>query len=210
MTWDCPFAIELADAAAEWFLGREAMTGPEYEAATEAARRDAFWLRRVTEASIVEDVYASLTRALEEGLSVEEWRATEGGALVERWAGTSSELVLRNWTASAYSQERRAALLKPEVLADRPKWLFDGIGDSRQSPICAACDGVVADATDPWWQTHTPPLHHQCRSGIISLSEDDMADLGVTRRPVPVQASPGWGDPEAVWRPSASEARPEV
>lgn len=108
---------------------------------------------------------------------------------------------MRNWVMQAYSQERRARLLRPEVKRLRPKWLFDGVQDSRQTTICRACDGVVADADDPWWETHTPPLHHQCRSGIISLSEDDLDELTDTKSPAAVQAPAGWGDPGEPWTP---------
>lgn len=209
MTWPVPFDIAQAEEAMAWFLARKAMTRPQFDLASDATKRRAFWLRRVTEASIVEDVYRSLSEAVAGGMSVEDWRREVGHKVLAQWseAGAAKpDVILRNWTANAYAQERRAALLSPSVVANRPYWLFDGVADSRQSSICRECDGVVARADDPWWQTHTPPLHHQCRSGIISLDAEDLAELDDAKRPVPVTPSPGWGNPDQPWDPAKQPA----
>lgn len=212
MSWPVPFDIEQAAEAMAWFLGRGAMTRAEFDQASDATKQRAFWLRRVTEASIVEDVYRSLSEAVAGGMSVEDWRREVGPKVLAQWAAAGAakpDVILRNWTANAYAQERRKSLLSPTVKANRPYWLFDGVADSRQSSICRECDGVVARADDPWWQTHSPPLHHQCRSGIISLSDDDLGELDpetVRRPPSDVTPSAGWGNPDQPWDPARQPA----
>lgn len=213
MVWPVPFEVAQADQAMAWFMARSAMTREEFDAVRDDAKRRAFWLRRVTEASLVEDVYRSLSVAVAEGMSVADWRREIGPRVEAAWSDAGAarpEVILRNWTANAYAQERRASLLDPAVVANRPYWLFDGVADSRQSSICKACDGVVARADDPWWQAHSPPLHHQCRSGIISLDADDLADLDEdTKRPPAVTPPAGWGNPDQPWDPARNPA-PEL
>lgn len=212
MVWPVPFEIAAAEEAMRWFLDRDVMTGDELDALRGEVSRKAFWLRRVTQARIVEEVYASLSKAIEGGMGPREWEREIGPSLLAKWTGAGAarpEIVIRNWTAQAYSQERRKALLDPVVVKQRPYWLFDGVADSRQSEVCALCDGVVARADDPWWQTHTPPLHHQCRSGIISLDAEDVKELGDVRAPGRVAVPDGWGNPDKPWDP-ADQPPPEL
>ena len=84
---------------------------------------------------------------------------------------------------SAFSAGRYAIATHPEVLEDRPFWLFDAIMDSRTSKACKACDGVILPASDPFWSTHNPPLHFNCRSDITPLSEDEAQGMGGVKRP---------------------------
>lgn len=61
------------------------------------------------------------------------------------------------YNAGAYQQRN-----DPAVRKRRPFWQFRAIQDARTSDLCRPLDGIVRPADDPWWKTHTPPLHHQC------------------------------------------------
>jgi hypothetical protein len=62
----------------------------------------------------------------------------------------------------------------------RPFLMFDAVLDSNTTEICEACDGVIKPHFDPWWLTHTPILHHRCRSTLRSLRRSEAEERGIT------------------------------
>lgn len=72
---------------------------------------------------------------------------------------------------------------------------FSAVVDSRTSEACRLCDGVRLPASDPWWLTHMPPLHPNCRSTVMPAGGTP------TRAPV-VDAGefgpPGWTPPKGI------------
>jgi hypothetical protein len=96
----------------------------------------------------------------------------------------------------------------PAVLKARPFRRYSAILDSRTTAVCSACDNTVRPADDPWWQTHVPPLHHNCRSRIVTLSEAEAQREGVTPTGPDAQADKGFGDapkPGKNWTPDLTE-----
>lgn len=75
----------------------------------------------------------------------------------------------------------------------------------HNSDICEACNNVVLPADDPFWGSHTPPLHYNCRSTVVALSVDEADDEGVTGEPPADDADEGFGAPPskegADWEP---------
>jgi hypothetical protein len=102
----------------------------------------------------------------------------------------------------------------PEVRRFRPFQRLDGIDDERQSDICDAVDGTILPADDPWWATHTPPLHHQCRSVVTPLSEEEAQGEGIDDEPPPLEPDEGFGAPPALdgpdWTPDLTEYPEEI
>lgn len=72
---------------------------------------------------------------------------------------------------------------------------FAAIIDDRTSDLCRDCDGTVLPADDPWWRSHTPPLHPNCRSVV------DPVDAPPTAAPA-VDAG-DYGSP-GEWEPDLS------
>lgn len=160
------------DDAVEWFRSRIPVTETLLAEIGDYASNRAFWISGVAQLSVVLDVYESLDHAVATGTPFDEWKKNVEPRLTAAWGRKNSprvETIFRNATQQAYNAGRFRQMTDPDVLRLRPMWEFDGIADSRQSPICAECDGVVLEATDPWWQSHTPQLHHRCRSRIRSL-----------------------------------------
>jgi SPP1 gp7 family putative phage head morphogenesis protein len=126
----------------------------------------------------VQDVFDSLRGALERGEPFREWQKTIGDRLHSAWSlrgkaeATRLQVIYRNATLQAYNRGRHEQMSDPLIKELRPMWMFDAIVDSRTSPICRPLDGVIKPADDPWWDTHTGPLHHQCRSGIRALTQE--------------------------------------
>jgi SPP1 gp7 family putative phage head morphogenesis protein len=137
--------------------------------------------------------------------------------LLAQWGGTVAspawrmEVIFRNATQRAYVHGRVEQLRDPAVARTRPFWIFDAIGDARTSEICAALDGTVLRASDPWWASHTPPCHHACRSTIRGLRASDPRVRNAAPPP-DTEAQAGFGVlPEADdWRPRAGDYPAEV
>jgi SPP1 gp7 family putative phage head morphogenesis protein len=90
---------------------------------------------------------------------------------------------------AAGEHEERAAT-QPEAL-----FTFEARVDERTSEVCRACDGTTLPGSHPWWLTHLPPLHPNCRSRIVPASGGS-----VTAAP-DVDAGP-FGDVANPWVPT--------
>jgi len=207
--------VEFEEALA-WFRARTPMTREEWDALDEKARQEAFTVSNVADAQIVADVWASLDRAISNGESLEEWKASVKDTLLAAWQGDVAnppwrmETIFRTNGLAAFNAGRLQQMSDPRVMRDRPYWMFDGVRDDRQTEVCERCDGVVLPADHPWWRTHYPLLHFNCRSQIQNLTSDEAAAHGIRISPPSVEAMPGFGEMPAftaagAWRPDTSD-----
>lgn len=92
------------------------------------------------------------------------------------------ETVFRTQSQIAYSAGRAAFNATPDV--DVVLWGYEyvGIGDSRQTDICRALDGMRLKKDNPAWNTLSPPNHYNCRSSLIEIFDGD-PDASETRVP---------------------------
>jgi hypothetical protein len=200
--------VEFRDAIA-WFRKRVAMTKAAADQLTAVEKRKAFWIAGAAQLSMVEQAWKATDAAIKKGASLEDFKKDIGDKLKAAWGGSVAnpawrlETIFRNNAQLAYGAGRHAQANHPDVICDRPVWMFDAILDGRETLICKACDGTKLPATDAWWSTHTPPLHHNCRSSIITL---DVASAGaLTKKPTSDAPDKGWGLP-----PSADEWTPDT
>lgn len=198
------------DEALRWFRGRVPMTDAAFAALTAEAQRRAFTLAGAAALTVVSDVWRSLDATLAAGRTLRDFKRDVAPALLGQWQGSVAnpawrmETIFRNATQRAYVHGRVEQLRDPEVAKVRPVWMFDAVGDARTSAICSALDGTVLAADDPWWQAHTPPCHHACRSTVRGLrAGDPRAQAAQGKAPPMVAAQAGFGAlPEADdWRP---------
>lgn len=192
--------------AADWFLKRVVLTQDEAERlGTEAGRR-AFWIGGGLQLKQIQRVFDKVATAIDQGTPFDDWRKQVKGELRN---GAHAETVFRNATQRALNAGRWRQMREPGVLAFRPYWLFDGIKDSRQSPICRRCNGVILPADHAWWSTHTPLLHHRCRSSIRNLRRTEAQAKGITNVPPVQPAEKGFGlspEREPDWKPDGDPA----
>jgi hypothetical protein len=89
----------------------------------------------------------------------------------------------------------------------RPFWEFSATMDSRTSEICRPLDGTILKADDPFWKSHNPPLHHACRSTVISLTRKQAEARGVAAAAPSSAPADGFGGAPGVdeWRPDLSK-----
>jgi SPP1 gp7 family putative phage head morphogenesis protein len=196
--------------AVAWFRARVPVLPATWRALNERQRRRAFTVAGAESVSVLARVWRSIDRAVAEGTRFIDFKRDVGTALRDAWAGTSPprlNVVFRNNVQVAYAAGRYAQMTDPDVLRDRPVWRFDAILDSRTTNICQPLNGRVLLASDPWWRSHYPPLHHQCRSGVVTLTpaqarEETEPDTSDAHEP-----QPGWGlTPDAAeWSPDPND-----
>lgn len=168
--------------AVEWFRQRVPMPEDEFFRVTNGDFERATKIAGVLELELIQDVFEALDRAIEEGESLEQFEARVEEGLSRAWGEVRPwhiENVFRTNLQHAYARGRWEIQTDPAVKGVRPFWKFSAILDARTSPICAPLDGTVLSADDPFWETHVPPLHYQCRSTIVTLTEDQARREGV-------------------------------
>jgi SPP1 gp7 family putative phage head morphogenesis protein len=187
------------DEAIDWHRKRTGITKDEYNALSEAARQRAFTIAGVTQASLIREIQDSLTQALENGQSLDDWKAVALPKLTKAWAGSvenpsvRADTIFRTNVQHAYSAGRHAQLTDPVTRKIRPYWLYDSVIDGRTTAGCRSRNGVLLHQDDPWWNNNYPPTHFNCRAIARSLRRSEAEARGITEEPPPGIVAPGFG-----------------
>lgn len=86
------------------------------------------------------------------------------------------ETVFRTNTISAYNAGRWEEIQRNKENIAFLEYV--AIDDSRTTEICSALDGIRLPPDDPFWKTHYPPNHFNCRSQVIEVSPDEVEVFG--------------------------------
>lgn len=200
------------ERATDWFRSRLPVTTGQLADLDDEARARAWWIAGTAQADVVQHVHESLTDAIAKGTPLEEWKAGIKDSLTKAWGRSNSprlDTIFRNATQSALIAGRHQQIHDPNVKRFRPYGLFDGITDSRQSAICQAADGTVLPLDHDWWSTHTPQLHHRCRSSIRTLTARQARQRGITEEPTDVESDEGFGGPPVLSSLPPDKTRPK-
>jgi SPP1 gp7 family putative phage head morphogenesis protein len=118
----------------------------------------------------IKTILDSVNAAIDSGNSFQKWRKEFNP---EQFGITKAhaETVYRNALQTQYSVGRweQAQAAKK----NRPYLRYVTINDSRTSECCRALSGIIRPIDDPFWASHTPPNHHNCRSIVVSLTEKE-------------------------------------
>lgn len=169
----------------------------EFDRMDKFERENAFTAARVAEARVLQNVLDALQTSVRDGTDFAEFKDQVGAQLVESWGGEIPgriENIFRTNLQTAYNEGRHAVYSAPTVKQARPYLRFDASMDDRTTDECAECNGVVLPADDPFWTTHTPPLHYQCRSILVPLSAEEASEEGIDDEAPDVDAAEGFGD----------------
>jgi hypothetical protein len=205
----------------EWFrLQAPWISGSSWNTMASLAALKADQVSGATLLTMLDDVWAQMDRAVAEGKPYSEFVRDVAKGLDTKWYKADSQrlrLIYHNNVGSALMAGREAQMSDPAVLAVRPYVMFDGIGDWRQTiEICKPRDGVILPADDPWWKANSPLLHHGCRSGKITMDEEDaQAFGGITPQNKLMTMAPaakGWGKPASWtdWKPDPASYHPAL
>ncbi len=194
------------DAFAEavaWFRAKLILTDDEFDALEEASYHRAFTIAGVAQLDMVTQVWEAIDRAVAQGETLSDFQDAVGDKLTAAWGKEQPwrlETIFRTNVQQAYSDGRWEQMEHPAVKEARPYRKYSAVMDSRTSPICAPLDGTVLPADDPFWSSHNPPLHFNCRSHVVTLSEEEAKSEGVAQEAPSIAPADGFGDaPQGEW-----------
>jgi SPP1 gp7 family putative phage head morphogenesis protein len=195
--------------ALDWFRQRVPLADVEFDKLGGDAHERAFKVAGVAQLDLATQVWEAVDAAIAKGTTLADFQDAIGEKLAEAWGGERRpyrvETILRTNLQHSYSRGRWEQQSDPVVKQFRPFWEFSAVMDLRTTSICQECNGVVRPADDPFWRSRNPPLHHQCRSTVISLTEEQAQARGVT--PTPPDATPADGFGQA---PGADDWHPDL
>ena len=186
------------DPAVAWFQKRLGMTRAQVDALALEYRRKVFFVTGLSDLEAIKAVQDSLARALENGATFEEWKAQvkeKGLFRGPQFTKARLETIFRTNMQNAFATGRYMELTAPAVLKRRPYWRFSAVRDNRTTKVCAASHGTILPASHEWWKTHIPPLHFNCRSTFVPMTEKDAKAAGITKNPTQLKAALGFGNP---------------
>lgn len=125
--------------------------------------------------------------------------ASVGDDAAEDWApdGFRTAAVSGEAVRGAMGAGADDALRDPDIIDSFPLWAFTAVLDSSTTILCSSLGEppVVLPAGDPWWDSHSPPLHYGCRSWITPLMGGEADITG----PRDVDAEEGFGGQGGYW-----------
>lgn len=218
MAWEVTASPVRFDEAIDWFRAKagNAVTREQWDALGARAKRRSGMVSGFTRLDIVQRVLDQLAQAIENGTPLNEFKKAVAKDLADTWLSEDSarlEVIYRNNVQSAFAAGRYLQATTPDALEQHPVWMLDVVMDSRTSDVCEPLDGVKRRADDPWWQGRIPPLHHNCRTGLLTLTEEDAHEMGGLTDPAPdTRGQEGWGARPEIdeWKGDPTSYAPEL
>jgi SPP1 gp7 family putative phage head morphogenesis protein len=200
------------EEALAWFRARLPLPDPEFRALREEARRRAFWVSGLAALDMVQEVMDALEAALREGTTFGDFQKALSERVKNAWGEGSRhrlEIVFRTNLQLAYGAGRWKEAVSTREL--RPYWGLSVVLDGRTSEVCRPLAGVVLPADDPFWRTHVPPLHYNCRTVLVTYAREE-GERRAWREPPAHEPQPGFGRPptEDEWSPDPKDYHPEL
>lgn len=174
----------IIEAAESHLRGLRLLTKPQWEAASQRIRQNAFTAAGVQTQEALGHIRDALLTSVVEGTGLKAFRER-----MKEQAETSElgpgrlEAIQRTAVNGAYhaGQERVAGLL-PDVLPYRKRLPIE---DSRITDLCYTLarsgidGGPIYRGDDPVWQKTRPLSHWQCRCGVAVLTVEQAAREGI-------------------------------
>lgn len=143
----------------------------------------AFVVAGATKQALVEDFHEAVTRAIDEGRTLEQFREDFDRIVAEHgWSYRGS----RAWRSRViYQTNMRTAHAAGEWQGIQntkrllPYLRYVTMDDERVRHQHAAWHNVVLPVDHPWWETHFPPNGWGCRCRVEALSERMLKRLGL-------------------------------
>jgi SPP1 gp7 family putative phage head morphogenesis protein len=160
------------EEAVDFLRSKVPVTKAEWLALEPKLRFRAFTVAALTQADYIDTVKNLLADAVERGEgAAETWETVkrirtlvnDGNAFDLKpgyW-----ETVYRTNTQTAYNAGKRLQFDKAPP--DSLRMLV--VEDDRTTDICRPLDGLTLPYDDPFWDTHWPPLHFNCRSTVRGI-----------------------------------------
>ncbi|NHM25452.1 minor capsid protein [Desulfofundulus sp. TPOSR] len=176
-----PLAFE---EAVEFFRDKVVLPPGDFEKLWGEYRSLAFSVAGIAALDVLKDIYEALLRAIEEGLTQQDFARQVNEILESRgWQGLTPyrlDNIFRTNIQTAYMVGHYRRMTDPDIVERRPYWMYNAVNDRRTRPTHRALDGKVYRYDHPFWDTWYPPNGYRCRCGVISLSEEQVRRRGLT------------------------------
>lgn len=160
--------------AVEYLKKRDALKKVDYDRLSDRLKFRAFTASRISDGALLKRINGELIKNIEDGDGLRDFlNLTKTDVLskvgMENAAGWYWETVYRTNAQTAYNAGRMMGYEE-----DRPLALeLVVIDDARTSDICRQyAGGFVRPYDDPFWKTHIPPFHFNCRTTVRGIYDE--------------------------------------
>ena len=170
--------------AIDFFKDKVVLKPKQYAELEDEYKGMAFTVAGIGAMDVLNDIYSEILKALEEGITNQEL-GQNINAILERkgWEGLTPfrlDNIIRTNIQTAFMVGHYRRMTDPDVVENRPYWIYDAVNDKRTRPTHLALDSKVYPWDHPFWDTWFPPNGYRCRCGVRSLSESAVKRKGLT------------------------------
>lgn len=159
--------------AVEYLRKRDVIKKVDYDKLSDKMKFRAFTASRINDGKLLEKLNAQMLANVNGGKGLKDFLSLTKTDILDKIGmgpnqGWYWETVYRTNAQTAYNVGRAMGFE-----ADKPLALqFVGIDDARQTDVCHSLSGIVRPYGDPFWQSHFPPLHFNCRSTVRAIYDE--------------------------------------
>jgi SPP1 gp7 family putative phage head morphogenesis protein len=164
--------------AVNFLKNRKVLPKEEYQKLDDDARAKAFTVSGYTSLEILQQFSDSLTQAVEEGKTKDDFRKEINSFLEDHGYDAmnpwKSDTIFRTNIQTAYNAGHYKSMTSPETLRLLPYWQYKTAYDGRVRDEHAAMHNAVYRADDPIWDIWYPPNGFRCRCIVRALSRSQV------------------------------------
>lgn len=161
--------------AVEYLKKRSVLSKVDYEKLSDKLRFRAFTASRIADGDLLKRINAELIKNVDSGDGLKSFLSMTKDELLSKVGmganqGWYWETVYRTNVQTAYNVGRAMAFEQDKPLA----YELIAIDDNRTTDICRpyATKRVVLASDDPFWKTHWPPFHFNCRTTVRAIYDE--------------------------------------
>ena len=164
------------DEAIKFFRNKVPISDEEYKYLETETKKRAFSVAKITRLDILQDLLNELRKALETGETLQTFQKSVNQKMQDKgWKGLTPfrlDTIFRTNIQTAYMTGRYKQMKSPDVVSERPYWLYSAVNDSATRPSHMAMNGIIRRFDDPIWEEWYPPNGFRCRCKVIALSKE--------------------------------------
>lgn len=161
--------------AVEYLKKRSVLSKVDYEKLSDKLRFRAFTASRIADGDLLKRINTELIKNVDSGDGLKSFLSMTKDELLSKVGmganqGWYWETVYRTNVQTAYNVGRAMAFEQDKPLA----YELIAIDDNRTTDICRpyATKRVVLASDDPFWKTHWPPFHFNCRTTVRAIYDE--------------------------------------
>lgn len=160
--------------AVEYLKKRDVLKKVDYDRLSDRLKFRAFTASRISDGALLKRINRELIKNIEDGDGLKDFlKLTKTDVLskvgMENAAGWYWETVYRTNAQTAYNAGRMMGYEEDKPLALE----LVVIDDARTTDICRQyAGGFVRPYDDPFWKTHIPPFHFNCRTTVRGIYDE--------------------------------------